>query len=319
MNEASASAPDPGTTAESAREIRRLVGAQLINELTRRSDAWGLLFLFGHAALLGATGYLLWRSLGSYWAVPATLLHGIVIVHLFAPFHEATHNTAFRSQWLNTLVGWLTGLALMLPPLVFRYQHGAHHRYTQDVERDPQMIPMGERLGGFLFYASAIPYFREILRALLSQPRGRFNESERRNVPVAKLGAVQRQARAFWAVYAALAIGSVWAGSWAVAIFWLLPRVLAEPLERIIRMSEHVGCARNANMLQNTRTVLTWAPIRWLSWNMALHTAHHAAPLVPFHALPRMHAALAGHIEELRRGYVDTVRFQLRNASRRTA
>ena len=29
--------------------------------------------------------------------------------------------------------------------------------------------------------------------------------------------------------------------------------------------------------------------MRWLMWNMSWHTAHHAFPGVPFHALPALH------------------------------
>ena len=53
---------------------------------------------------------------------------------------QCSHNTAFRTAWLNTALGWCTGLILMMPPLAFKYEHADHHTYTQDAERDPQMI-----------------------------------------------------------------------------------------------------------------------------------------------------------------------------------
>ena len=140
--------------------IRDIIGRGRLARFVARRDGPGLAFAAAHATLIVATGWLLWRSLGTAWVVPATIVHGIVIVHLFAPFHESTHYTAFRSRRLNTAAGWLTGLVLMLPPTVFRYQHTAHHRYTQDIERDPQMIPIGEHRWGFLYYASAVPYFK---------------------------------------------------------------------------------------------------------------------------------------------------------------
>ena len=288
--------------------IRRIIGTTRLAGFVERRDGPGIAFTAAHAALIVLTGWVLWRTLGTAWAAPATIVHGILIVHLFAPFHESTHYTAFRTRWLNTATGWVTGLVLMLPPTVFRYQHTAHHKYTQDVERDPQMIPIGEHRWGFLYYASGVPYFRGILSGLLRQPFGRLNSAERRDVPPAMLGAVQREAWIFWCVYLLLAAVSIHFESWLAVQLWLLPRLAGEPLMRVIRMSEHVGCARVPSMLENTRTVFTTAPLRLLAWNMAYHTAHHALPQAPFFRLGALDAVLREHVAETREGYVDFVR-----------
>ena len=122
--------------------IRRIIGSRRLSGFVERRDGPGLGFAAVHAALLIATGWMLWRVLGTVWAAPATIVHGIVIVHLFAPFHESTHYTAFRTRWLNTAAGWITGLVLMLPPTVFTIAplrllawnmayHTAHHALPQ--------------------------------------------------------------------------------------------------------------------------------------------------------------------------------------------
>ena len=307
------------TTTQASREVRKIVGKDNIGPLTKRRDGPGLLFAGVHAGLLTATGFLLWSSLGSWWVIPATFLHGTIISHLFAPYHEAIHGTPFASRSLNKALSWVTGLALMLPPTAFQYEHADHHTYTQNVDRDPQMIPIGERLGGYLLYASSIPYFKGLLGNLFLHAFGRLTPLTARSVPGSARARVRADALAFWGVYGALAVGSVMLETWAVSILWLIPRLIGEPIERIVRMSEHVGCARTEDMLVNTRTVLTIAPIRWLSWNMALHTAHHAIPQVPFYALPRLHQLIEANIVELRHGYIDTVRFHLENARRNGA
>ena len=292
--------------------IRDIIGRGRLSGFVERRDGPGLAFATAHAAIIIATGWVLWRTLGTAWAVPATVLHGTVVVHLFAPFHESTHYTAFRSRSLNTAAGWITGLVLMLPPTLFRYQHTAHHRYTQDVQRDPQMIPVGEHRWGFLYYASAVPYFQGILSGLVRQPFGRLSPAERRDAPPTLHGTVQREAQIFWCVYLALAAVSVHFESWLVVQLWLLPRLAGEPLMRVIRMSEHVGCARVPSMLANTRTVFTIAPLRLLAWNMAYHTAHHALPQAPFFRLGALDAVLRDHVVETRDGYVDFVRTHFR-------
>lgn len=81
-----------------AADIQKLVPSDDLKRLRRRSDGPGLAFLFGHILTLLATGWLVAGTLGSVWLLPAMFVHGVVIVHLFAPFHESTHSTAFRSR-----------------------------------------------------------------------------------------------------------------------------------------------------------------------------------------------------------------------------
>ena len=165
---------------------------------------------------------------------------------------------------------------------------------------------------GFLYYASAVPYFQGILSGLIRQPFGRLNPAELRDVPPAMRGVVQREARIFWCVYLLLAALSVHFESWLAVQLWLVPRIAGEPLMRVIRMSEHVGCARVPSMLENTRTVFTNTPLRLLAWNMAFHTAHHALPQAPFFRLAALDAVLRDHVVETRDGYVDFVRTHFR-------
>jgi fatty acid desaturase len=42
----------------------------------------------------------------------------------------------------------------------------------------------------------------------------------------------------------------------------------------------------------NTRTVYMNPIFRFLYWNMNYHVEHHLFPLIPYHALPKLHAAI---------------------------
>jgi len=42
----------------------------------------------------------------------------------------------------------------------------------------------------------------------------------------------------------------------------------------------------------NTRTVYMNPLFRFLYWNMNYHVEHHMFPMVPYHALPRLHEAI---------------------------
>src|SRR3546814_15253334 len=90
-------------------------------------------------ALLG-TGGLIYLAQGSAWIVLAMAAHGVIVAFLFAPMHETSHGTAFRSRWLNELVFRLISVIYISPPVFFRYFHAAHHSYPQLLGKDPDIV-----------------------------------------------------------------------------------------------------------------------------------------------------------------------------------
>ena len=304
--------------AVSSKGMKRKVPKAAIRDLKRRRDLPGLLFLVRHLAALVAGGWLIELSLGSLWIVPAMALQGILIVCLFAPFHEASHHSAFRSEWLNSATSWLTGLILLNQPTRFMHAHVNHHAYTQDLRLDPQNLAVAEKPWGWLRYSSGYDILTLYVRTqfLFLSPRT-IPAAASVYLPQEKVMRVVWECRAFWLVYLGIAAVSIWLDSWAPVIYWLLPRVTCEWFQSTIRLSEHVGCNYDGEIEHRTRTVLTLPPIRWLCWNMPFHLEHHAFPNVPFHALPALHRHLRGEHVHVGRGHVRTAIEQLALALRR--
>lgn len=294
------------------RRPSQLLSRDQLSPLQKRTDVPGLIFLIAHLGLLGITGVLIFVAQDTFWLLCALFVHGVVLVHLFAPFHEATHQTAFASARLNTWVAWGTGLLIMIPPLYFKLEHAAHHTYTQHPERDPESIPQATTFGGYWYYASAIPYFQGVLKNLARHPLGIFSPQEQSFLPERLRASVQREAQLLLAIYAALLVISLLTESAVLFWYWLLPRLMGEPWMRLIRISEHGGCPWVADLLRNTRTTRTWAPVRWLAWNMPFHAEHHSFPNIPFHALPALHQYLRPHLEHVDEGYLASHRQLLR-------
>ena len=120
--------------------------------------------------------------------------------------------------------------------------------------------------------------------------------------------AIVGEARAHLALYALAAAASLAAGSALLLWLWVLPALLGQPFLRLYLLAEHGGCPRVPDMLANSRTTLTHPALRALCWNMNLHTAHHAYPAVPFHALPAADRLLAPRIAVRSRGYLSVQR-----------
>ncbi len=274
-----------------------------LKALSRRSDARGLLQLGGHLLLLGGTTAFLALAGSGPWLVPALLVQGIAIAFLFCAAHEAIHRTAFRTRALNDAVAFVCGLAILLPPAYFRAFHLAHHRYTQEPDKDPELAdPRPQSLGGYLWYLSGLPYWRGQIAALLGHAGGRVEETfvTRQEKPK-----VVREARIFLGICAGVAGLSLWSGSTLALTFWVVPALLGQPFLRAYLLAEHHGCPESRDMMLNSRTTESNAALRWLAWNMPYHGAHHAYPALPFFALPAAQDILAARPWTRAPGYLD--------------
>jgi fatty acid desaturase len=271
--------------------------------LNRRSDMRGLRHLAGHGLLLLTTGMVLGLTRGTWWVVPAVVLHGIVLIALFAPLHEAIHRTAFRSRWLNDAVAWVCGLLLVLPPEYFRFFHFAHHRHTQDPLNDPELAsPKPATLEQWLAHVSGWNYWRAELVGLVSHALGRAPEPFLAAPRTA--ARVVAEARIVLGVYVLIAVAALIARSWAPLVFWVLPALAGQPFLRFYLLAEHTLCPLVPDMLANSRTTRSNAAVRFLAWNMPYHAEHHAFPSVPFHALPALHQDLRSDLKVAAPGYI---------------
>ena len=269
--------------------------------LNERSDGKGLVRLALHVATLAGAGAVYATTLGTAWMLPAALAYGTCLAFLFAPLHETVHYTAFRSRGLNRAVSLACGWLLVLPPRFFRAFHLEHHRYTQDPERDPELAdaPLCT-WRQYLWRVSGAQYWVRQLRVLVRFAAGRVTEPW---IPRGERRGVVREARVFLASYAAVGALSAVAGSAVLLWFWIVPLLLGQPMLRLYLIAEHTGCPTSPDMLENSRTVHTNALVRFLAWNMPYHAEHHAYASIPFHALPRAHAALAPFIRNQPHGY----------------
>ncbi len=283
-----------------------------LKALMQRSNRPALRRLVVWLGVCAATGSLITLTRNSWLIWPAMFVHGVVLVHHFSLQHECVHYSVFRTRWLNNLVGNLCGVIIMLPHTHFRYEHCDHHTYTQLPGRDPELIAMPHNLRQYLYYLSAIPYWRTKFTELFRHAAGRLSPAEERFVPTVEHAAVVTEARLMMALYAAMFAAMAAIGWWAPVWYWWLPLLLGEPVMRFIRMTEHVGRPTVAQMHENTRTSIVSLPWRFLCWNMNYHAEHHYVSSVPFHALPRLHARLKDHVFVEPDGYLGAHRDILR-------
>jgi fatty acid desaturase len=261
-----------------------------VRRLQQRTDRHGLVHFAGHALAQVGTGVLIWLAGSSILVVPAVLLHGFVLALWFAPMHECTHGTAFRTRRLGRFVGLVAGFLIWRPPLYFKYRHAAHHTFTQHPQEDPDIVRMPRTFREYLAVTFGVSFWSKLGTILVRSALGRFDDVERSFIPPEELSRVRDETRLFLAASGAIAVAALAMGlGWELLLYWVLPRLAGEPFLRLIRIAEHTGAAESPNLLENTRTVLANPVLRFLFWNMPYHAEHHLVPSLPFHALPKLH------------------------------
>jgi fatty acid desaturase len=260
-----------------------------LKELSVKSDASGFVQLGSHLGALAMTGAALWCSWGTWWAVPIFIIHGTLINFLYAGQHEMSHGTVFKTKELNEIFGRLFGLVLIYPRDFDQIQHFAHHRYTQDWERDGELARERYSLISYLLWVFGPTYWYTRIRRIIRFSLGVVTEPY---VPEGRHPNMIREARWHVAGYALIAFLSALAGSWAAVQLWLLPMLVMKPVHQLQNTIEHLGLPHGDQITENTRTTRTNAIMRWMCWNMQFHTAHHAFPGVPFHRLPELHGTI---------------------------
>ena len=279
---------------------------ETLRALMARTDGSALRRAAGHLGALALTGTLLWRLRATAWAVPLLIAHGYVLAFVFCVFHETAHRTAFRTRWLNTALGTLAGLLIVWPYRNYRVYHWEHHRFTQDEARDPELyFPKPASLAAYLLVLTGVPNLVRRLSDLLRLARGR---ADRPWMSAAEGPALVVEARAYLAVYAAVALASVVARSPVAVVVWIVPLLAGQVFLRPYLLAEHTACASTRDCLENTRTTRTWRLVHFFAWNMPYHAEHHAYPAVPFHALPRLHGHVKTRLANVAPGYIAATR-----------
>jgi len=282
--------------------------------LAKRRNRHAIVQLATHVAILAFSSVAVMTFSGTYWIIPSLVVHGIVLIFLFAPLHETIHDTAFRTKAFNRSVATVLGLVLLLPARYFRHFHAAHHRLT-NMPGDPELS--GGRpadIIGYFIHISGVPLWRERVSTLLCHASGRVEESF---VPRHRRPTIMKEARVTILFYSVLGIVS-WTMGWGDIVLWLwiVPMVIGQPFLRVFLLAEHSGRPQVPDMLRSSRSIRSLWVVRALAWNMPYHSEHHAFPWVPFHALPIVHSRIGLHLIDIAPGYTTTIIRLLREVRR---
>lgn len=271
------------------------IGRKELKELMKRSDGPAIrdtAIWFGALALSGGLGVYFW---GSWLCVPFFVVYGVLYGSASdSRWHECGHGTAFKTRWMNDAVYNIASFMILREPTVWRWSHTRHHTDTIIVGRDPEIGVMRPAdILAVLLNIFAIKSTWHAAKHLFLHATGRLDEAEATFIPDMERDKVYRTARIFLGIFALVIIACAMTGSILPAMLVGLPTLYGSWLQLMFGMTQHAGLDEDVlDHRLNSRTVMMNPVFRFLYWNMNYHVEHHMFPMVPYHALPKLHEAI---------------------------
>ncbi len=232
---------------------------------------------------------------GTWWAILPYVIYAVLYASTSdSRWHEAGHGTAFKTDWMNNALYEIASFMVMRESMVWRWSHTRHHSDTIIVGRDPEIAvprPPDWRAWSCRFFT--IQVYPKYFKTVVMHCFGRMSAAEKTFIPEIEFPTVYRRARIYVAIYLDVIALSIYERSILPLLLVGLTNLFGTWLMAIYGYTQHAGLAENVlDHRLNCRTVYMNPIHRYLYWNMNYHVEHHMFPLVPYHALPRLHAAV---------------------------
>ena len=276
-------------------EIPRAV----IKDLMKRKDGPAIrdtLVWLGAMIVFAACAVGLWPS---WWAAAPLFCYGVLYGSATdSRWHECGHGTAFKTMWMNDVVYHIASFMIMRNPTRWRWSHTRHHTDTIIVGLDPEIAVMRPPVAFkvALAYVGILDVW-DAMKNMVQNTFGVISAAEKSFIPEMEWHKVVFAARLWSAVYAATIVACFYLHSILPLMLVGLPRFYGAWHHVLTGLMQHGGLADNVlDHRMNSRTVLINPISRFIYWNMNYHVEHHMFPMVPYHALPRLHELMKNDV-----------------------
>ncbi|MFD0915668.1 fatty acid desaturase family protein [Pseudahrensia aquimaris] len=319
MEERGATVRDYSLHGESAKQAveRGLVAAQWyhtdvprekLRELMERKDGPAIrdtIIWLGLMVVFAVTAIALWPS---WWSAPFWLAYGVLYGSASdSRWHECGHGTAFKTRWMNRVTYQIACFCMIRNPIGWRWSHSRHHSDTIIVGRDPEInIMQPPNLVVAALNMVGILDAWNGLKTMVINATGTVTADQALYVPKPEQPKMIAVARWWVAIYTTVILTAIAMQSMLPLMVIGLPRLYGAWHHVLTGLLQHGGLAEDVlDHRLNTRTVYMNPISRFIYLNMNYHVEHHMFPMVPYHALPKLHDLIKHDLPEPNSGFLD--------------
>lgn len=280
-----------------------LVGAQwyqcaiprsTMKELMKRDDHHAIKDTLLWLALVFASGSIMvlaWYQ-QSAWLWPLFFVYATLYCGpADSRWHESSHGTPFKTRWMSSALYQVASFMVLRRPTRWRWSHTRHHTDTLITGLDPEIaapvpVQIFKTLANcFQLIGGPIEFKKMVANAF-----GYIDANEKTFVPEMEWPKMIREARMWLFIYSVVIFFAAYFQTILPLLLIGLPSFAGAWLFNFFGLTQHAGLPENVlDHRLNCRTVLMNPIFKFLYWNMNYHLEHHMFPMVPYHALPRLH------------------------------
>ena len=289
---------------------RTAVPREAMQALNKRSDLKGLLQIGAHITLILLTGTLAWQVQDRiYLLLPVLLLYGTFYVFILNATHEMSHNSVFKTRFINAFFLRLFCFFGWRSHVFFWASHAEHHKYTLHPPDDLEVVlPRMLTLKEFIRNGLVDPWtFYGTVRKTVLHSLGKL-EGEWENHLFPPEAVDKRRRLMYWARFILLGhatiVGvSVYYGLWLLPVLTTCGVFYGGWLRFLCNNTQHTGLKDDVpDFRQCTRTVILNPFVRFLYWHMNYHIEHHMYAAVPCYNLGKLHKLIKHELPPCHQG-----------------
>jgi beta-carotene hydroxylase len=227
--------------------------------------------------------YLFQQKVISVWI--ALVLVSILTYFSYTPLHEAVHGNINgkhkNMKWLNDLCGYMVAPLIAIPYTSHRYEHMAHHAFTNQVAKDPDVIMQGMQKGPWAV-------FKISLQFLWVQNTYFFQHQWTKSNPKEKtIYCIEVIISLAWRV-----IFILWLSSLSALMIIIIGYLIGGTFTAYwFAYRPHLPYLE-VQRYKNTASLImpNWLkPLEWYWLGQNLHSIHHLFPRIPFYHYHKVH------------------------------
>lgn len=275
-------------------------------ELYKKNVIRALLGFFSSYAVY--IGSIVGIAFAPHWSVVILLLitAGLGGWGLHCIAHDCGHGSFSNSKTLNSIVGHLSLIPLLYPFHSWRHVHNMHHGSTNHLEMDTDWRPVSREVYDRMPFTDRMVYLFTRSVGFWAGTLHYWWVSAFRTdfYPQARARADVRRSIGFIFAVSLILFPTLWyfTGITGVLLYFILPLIATHAWFSITTLMHHTATdvpflEKENWSLNGSRILLTTDYLypKWLLFlthNISVHAAHHAAPTVPFYNLPKAQTAL---------------------------
>ncbi len=261
--------------------------------------------------LIIGSGYFIYLFWGNWYVVFPIIIYSVLFSSTSdSRWHESSHGTAFKTDWMNNLLYEIASFMVFRQSTVWKWSHARHHSDTIVRGRDPEIaVPRPPNVKKIILGFFGIPQVRAEGKKIIMHAFGQIDKEVATYVPKLEYQKVFWKARIYMVIFFVVIFLAIYYQTLMPFFFAGIPTLIGTWLMPIYGLTQHAGLQENVlDHRLNCRTVYMNRVHRFLYWNMNYHVEHHMFPLVPYHALPRLHELIKDDCPKPYNGIIETYR-----------